>query len=284
MAAVTIAQIKNLQTRTGAGIMDCKKALIEADGDEERAIDILREKGIAKAASKAGRVAAEGICNVLVCNECKKAVIVEVNCETDFVSGSPKFREFVEAVSQRLLEKAPATLEEAKELTQDLFTDAVVAMRENFVLRRFEIIEAKGDEAFGSYMHMGGKITALVLLSKDLGDVNRGIAMTVASSDPYYLTIEDVPAEARERELALAKKEVAEDPKLAAKPDQVKAMIAERKVASRLGENCLDQKPYALDPEGKLLVAELCKQKDLKVLKFVRYMVGDGVEKTPEAE
>ena len=280
--AVTIQQIKNLQNRTGAGIMDCKKALIEADGNEEKAIDILREKGIAKAASKAGRVAAEGLCNVKICEKCGKAVIVEVNCETDFVSGSPKFREFVDAVADRLLEKQPATLEEAKEATQDLFTDAVVAMRENFVLRRFVILEAKDGQAFGSYMHMGGKISALVLLSKDLGDVNRGVAMTVASADPYYLTLEDVPAEARERELALAQKEVAEDPKLAAKPDQVKAMIAERKVASRLGENCLDQKPYALDPEGKLLVAQLCKDKDLKVLTFVRYMVGDGVEKADE--
>ena len=280
--AVTIQQIKNLQNRTGAGIMDCKKALIEADGNEEKAIDILREKGIAKAASKAGRVAAEGLCNVKICEKCGKAVIVEVNCETDFVSGSPKFREFVDAVADRLLEKQPATLEEAKEATQDLFTDAVVAMRENFVLRRFVILEAKDGQAFGSYMHMGGKISALVLLSKDLGDVNRGVAMTVASADPYYLTLEDVPAEARERELALAQKEVAEDPKLAAKPDQVKAMIAERKVASRLGENCLDQKPYALDPEGKLLVAQLCKDKDLKVLTFVRYMVGDGVEKAEE--
>ena len=282
MAAVTIQMIKALQERTGAGIMDCKKALIEADGDEEKAIDILREKGIAKAASKAGRTAAEGLAFIKVCEKCGRAVIVEVNCETDFVSGSPKFHEFVDAVTARILEKKPATLDEAKEATQDLFTDAVVAMRENFVLRRFEILKAEEGEAFGSYMHMGGKISALVLLSKDLGDVNRGIAMTVASADPYYLTLEDVPAEARERELALAEKEVAEDPKLAAKPDNVKAMIAERKVASRLGDNCLDQKAYALDPEGKLTVAELCKQKDFQVVKFVRYMVGDGIETKSE--
>ena len=174
------------------------------------------------------------------------------------------------------------TIEEAKELTQDLFTDAVVAMRENFVLRRFEILQAKEGEAYGFYKHMGGKITAVVLLSKDMGDINRGLAMTVASGDPYYLTLEDVPAEDRARELALAKKEVEEDPKLAAKPENVRATIAERKVASRLGDNCLDQKPYALDPEGKLTVAELCKQKDFKVVKFVRYMVGDGIETKSE--
>ena len=280
--AVTIQQIKDLQNRTGAGIMDCKKALTESDGDIEKAIDILREKGIAKAASKAGRTAAEGLTNVKICDKCGAAVIVEVNCETDFVSGSPKFGEFVEAVTARLLEKKPASLEEAKEVTLDLFTDAVVAMRENFVLRRFEILQAQEGQAYGFYKHMGGKITAVVLLSKDMGDINRGLAMTVASGDPYYLSLADVPEADRARELALAQKEVAEDPKLAAKPEAVRATIAERKVASRLGDNCLDQKAYALDPEGKLLVSELCKQKDFQIVKFVRYMVGEGVEVKPE--
>ena len=282
MAAVTIAQIKALQDRTGAGIMDCKKALIEADGDDEKAVDILREKGIAKAASKAGRVAAEGLTNIKICEKCGKAVIVEVNCETDFVSGSPKFREFVDAVTDRLLEKAPATLDEAKEIVQDLFTDAVVAMRENFVLRRFEILKAAEGQVFGSYMHMGGKISALVLLSKDAGEANRGLAMTVASAAPYYLKLDDVPAADRERETNLAQKEVDEDPKLQVKPEQIRKQIVERKVASRLGENCLDTKAYALDPDGKLTVAELCKQKGIEVVKFVRYMVGDGIEKTAE--
>ena len=278
--AVTIQQIKSLQNRTGAGIMDCKKALIEADGDEEKAIDILREKGIAKAASKAGRIAAEGLTAFKVCDKCGKAVICEVNCETDFVSGSPKFHEFVEAVVDRLLEKNPASLEEAKEATQDLFTDAVVAMRENFVLRRYEFLQAGEGESYGSYVHQGGKITALVLVANGNPEVNRGLAMTVASSDPYYLTLEDVPEADKARELALAEKEVAEDPKLAAKPEAIRSQIAGRKVASRLGENCLDQKAYALDPDGKLTVAQLCKDKNLKVIKFVRYMVGDGIEKT----
>ena len=280
--AVTLQQIKELQNRTGAGIMDCKKALTEADGDSERAIDILREKGIAKAASKAGRVAAEGLTNVKICEKCGYAVVVEINCETDFVSGSPKFGEFVEAVTARLLEKKPASLEEAKEVTQDLFTDAVVAMRENFVLRRYQLLKAEEGQAYGTYKHMGGKITAVVILSKDCGDVNRGLAMTVASGDPYYLTLEDVPAEDRARELALAQKEVADDPKLQAKPENVRATIAERKVASRLGENCLDQKVYALDPEGKLLVKDLYAKEKVNVVKFVRYMVGDGIEKPVE--
>lgn len=282
MAAVTIQQIKELQNRTGAGIMDCKKALIEADADVEKAIDILREKGIAKAASKAGRTAAEGLAAVAIGEG--KAIIVEVNCETDFVSGSPKFHELVDAIAARLLEKAPASIKEAKEVTQDLFTDAVVAMRENFVLRRYALVKAEDGQAFGSYLHQGGKIAVLALLSKDVGEVNRGLAMTIASGDPYYLSLADVPEADKARELSIAKKEVADDPKLASKPDNVKEMIASRKVDSRLGDNCLDHKAYALDPEGKLLVSELYAQKGVQVVSFFRFKVGEGVEKSAEEE
>ena len=284
MAAVTIQMIKALQERTGAGIMDCKKALIEADGDEEIAIDILREKGIAKAASKAGRTAAEGLAFIKVCEKCGRAVIVEVNCETDFVSGSPKFHEIVEAIAGRLLEKSPANLEEAKEATQDIFTDAVVAMRENFVLRRYEILTLGEGEAFGTYTHMGGKISALVVLSKDCGEVNRAFAMSVVSSKPEYLTLADVPAAARAREQALAEKEVAEDPKLLTKPQAVKDQIVQRKVDKTFNALCFDHAVYALDPEGKLTIPEVCKQHDVQVLSFIRYEVGDGIEKPAEEE
>ena len=282
MAAVTIQMIKALQERTGAGIMDCKKALIEADGDEGKAVDILREKGIAKAASKAGRTAAEGLAFIKICEKCGRAVIVEVNCETDFVSGSPKFHDVVEAIAGRLLEKDPKSLEEAKEVTQDIFTDAVVAMRENFVLRRYEILTLGEGEAFGAYTHMGGKISALVQLSKDCGDVNRGIAMTVVSGKPDYITLEDIPADVRAHEKAFAEKEVAEDPKLTSKPDAVKAQIVERKVDKTLGAACLDHNVYALDPNGTLTIPEVCKQNDVKVLRFVRYEVGEGIEKKEE--
>ena len=282
--AVTIAQIKNLQERTGAGIMDCKKALVEADGNEEKAIDILREKGIAKAASKAGRVAAEGLAFVKICEKCGRAVIVEVNCETDFVSGSPKFHEIVESIASRLLEKSPKDLEEAKAATQDIFTDAVVAMRENFVLRRFQIVALEEGQAFGTYTHMGGKISALVVLSKDCGEVNRAFAMSVVSSKPEYLTLADVPAAARAREQALAEKEVAEDPKLLTKPEAVKAQIVQRKVDKTFNALCFDHAIYALDPEGKLTIPEVCKQHGVEVLGFVRYEVGEGIEKPAEEE
>lgn len=281
-AKVTIDQIKELRDRTGAGLMNCKEALIEADADIEKAIDILREKGIAKAAKKAGRVAAEGL--ALVKTGEGKAVVAEINCETDFVSSSDKFRDFTAKVMDELFAKGCKTLEEAQEATKDLFAEATIAMGEKFLLRRYTFLELKDSEAFGSYIHMGGKIAALAVLSKDLGEANRGIAMTIASAAPEYLTLADVPAADRERELAIAQKEVAEDPKLAGKPENVKAMIAQRKVDSRLGENCLEAKPYALDPDGKLLVSQFLKEKGAKVVTFVRYLVGEGVDKSAQED
>ncbi len=281
-AKVTIDQIKELRDRTGAGLMNCKEALIEADADIEKAIDILREKGIAKAAKKAGRVAAEGL--ALVKTGEGKAVVAEINCETDFVSSSDKFRDFTAKVMDELFAKGCKTLEEAQEATKDLFAEATIAMGEKFLLRRYTFLELKDGEAFGSYIHMGGKIAALAVLSKDLGEANRGIAMTIASAAPEYLTLADVPAADRERELAIAQKEVAEDPKLAGKPENVKAMIAQRKVDSRLGENCLEAKPYALDPDGKLLVSQFLKEKGAKVVTFVRYLVGEGVDKSAQED
>ena len=281
-AKVTIDQIKELRDRTGAGLMNCKEALIEADADIEKAIDILREKGIAKAAKKAGRVAAEGL--ALVKTGEGKAVVAEINCETDFVSSSDKFHEFTAKVMDELFAKGCKTLEEAQEATKDLFAEATIAMGEKFLLRRYAFLELKDGEAFGSYIHMGGKIAALAVLSKDLGEANRGIAMTIASAAPEYLTLADVPAADRERELAIAQKEVAEDPQLASKPENVKAMIAQRKVDSRLGENCLEAKPYALDPDGKLLVSQFLKEKGAKVVTFVRYLVGEGVDKSAKED
>ena len=279
---VTNDQIKEKRNRKGAGLINCKEALIAAYADIEKAIDILREKGIAKAAKKAGRVAAEGL--ALVKTGEGKAVVAEINCETDFVSSSDKFHEVTAKVMDELFAKGGKTWEEAQEATKDLFAEATIAMGEKFLLRRYAFLELKDGEAFGSYIHMGGKIAALAVLSKDLGEANRGIAMTIASAAPEYLTLADVPAADRERELAIAQKEVAEDPKLASKPENVKAMIAQRKVDSRLGENCLEAKPYALDPDGKLLVSQFLKEKGAKVVTFVRYLVGEGVDKSAKED
>ncbi|MDY2913665.1 MAG: translation elongation factor Ts [Candidatus Enteromonas sp.] len=282
MATPTIDQIKALRDRTGAGIMDCKKALIEAECDIERAIDVLREKGIAKAVKKSGRVAAEGL--ALIKADAKKAVILELNCETDFVSSSDKFQKLIQDCLDLCFEKECANVEEAQAACADLMAEATIAMGEKFQLRRYALVRAEGEQAFGSYIHMHGKIAALVVLSKDLGEGNRGLAMTVASAAPEYLTLADVPATDRARELAIAQKEVAEDPKLQSKPENVREMIAQRKVDSRLGENCLEAKPYALDPDGKLSVAQFLKEKGASVVSFTRFLVGEGVPTAPEAE
>ena len=210
--------------------------------------------------------------------DASKSIILELNCETDFVSSSDKFQKLIADCLDLCFEKEPATVEEAQAVCADLMAEATIAMGEKFQLRRYTILHAKDGEAFGSYIHMHGKIAALVVVSKDLGDGNRGLAMTVASAAPEYLTLADVPAADRARELAIAEKEVAEDPKLQAKPENVKAMIAQRKVDSRLGENCLEAKPYALDPDGKLTVAQYLKEKGASVVTFVRYLVGEGVD------
>lgn len=280
--AVTIDQIKALRDRTGAGIMDCKRALQEVDGDIEKAIDILREKGIAKAASKAGRVAAEGLTNIKVCSECGKAVIVEVNCETDFVSSSDKFHALVDEVTDILLKNDPKTLEEAVELTKDAFAEATIAMGEKFVLRRYVVLHAEDGQAYGAYSHMQGKISGLVLLSKDCGDLNKALAMTIVANNPSYLTLADVPAEIRERETKIAQTEVSEDPKLVNKPDNVKAQIVVRKVDKVLSASCLDVQPFVYD-ENKT-VAQVLKENGVEIVSFVRYAVGEGIEKAAAEE
>ncbi len=278
MPAVTIDLIKELRDRTGAGIMDCKKALVANDGEIEKAIDWLREKGIAKAASKAGRIAAEGLSLVRVCPKCgKKAAIVEVNCETDFVSASDKFHELVEGVLDVLMEKEPATVEEAKALTQDLFANATVAMGEKFDLRRFEIVKIEEGQSFGSYIHQGGKIGVLVVLNKENVEIAKPLAMSVAADDPAYLTLEDVPAADRDRERNIAKTEVDNDPKLAGKPEQMKANIIENKVKKVLSQSCFEFQGYILD-ESKT-VGQVLKENDVKILRFIRYKVGEGIAK-----
>lgn len=278
--AVTVAQIKDLNVRTGAGIMDCKKALVEADGDVEKAIDILREKGIAKAASKAGRVAAEGLANIEICTKCNRAAIVEVNCETDFVSSSDKFHEFVANVTHKILENNPASVEEATELTKDLFGDATIAMGEKFVIRRFEVVDAKEGQVFGQYSHGQGKIAALVLLSKDCGDLNKGFAMNVVSANPTYLSMDEVPSEIVERETEIARNEVATDEKLASKPEAVKENIIKNKVKKVLSASCLLEQPFVYDDTKT--VAQALKENGVEMIKFVMYHVGEGIEKKAE--
>ena len=278
----TIELIKTLRERTGAGMMDCKHALEANANDIEKSVDWLREKGIAKAANKASRIAAEGLTNVKISSDGKYAIILEINCETDFVSSSEKFQALVASATDLLLAKRPATLDDAKKLTATLFTDATVAMGEKFDFRRFVIVSKKAAESFATYIHMAGKISVLAVLSKEAGELAKPLSMHIAANNPLYIELADVPADDRAREKAIAQEEVAADPKLAGKPESVKEGIVERKVDKTLSVSCLALQPYLLD-ESKT-VGQLLKENGLAVVKFIRYQVGEGIVKAPQAE
>lgn len=270
-----IELIKELRDRTGAGMMDCKHALEESGEDVEKAIDWLRQKGIAKAQAKASRIAAEGLAEVQVNGN--KAIILEINCETDFVSKGEKFHALVSESAKVTLDKGCTSLEEAKEATKSLFTDATVSMGEKLDYRRFEIVEKKASEGFGSYIHMGGKIATLVVLDKEDPEFAKGLAMHIAANAPKYIAEEDIPADVIAHEKQIALENMKEDPKMAGKPAQMLEGIANGKVKKILSESVLGSQAYLLD--GEKSVAQVAKEKGIKIVKFIRYSVGEGIEK-----
>lgn len=270
-----IELIKELRDRTGAGMMDCKKALEACNSDVEKAIDWLREKGIAKAQAKSSRIAAEGLAHVVVKGE--KAVILEVNCETDFVAKGERFHKLVEDCSSETLAKGYATVEEAKVGVAQLFTDATVAMGEKLDYRRFEVVSKSSEQGFGSYIHMGGKIATLVVLAKADEELARGLAMHIAANAPKYVAQEDIPADVIAHEKAIALENMKNDPKMAGKPEAMLNGIADGKVKKLLSESVLGAQVYLLD--GEKTVAQVLKEKGNGVVKFVRYAVGEGIEK-----
>lgn len=273
--ASMIELIKELRDRTGAGMMDCKKALEATGSDVEKAIDWLREKGIAKAQAKASRIAAEGLAGVIIKGD--KAIIGEVNCETDFVSKGEKFHKLVDDVLALSLEKGCASIDEAKEASKSLFTDATVSMGEKLDYRRFDIVSKANGQGFGSYIHMGGKIATLVLLDKEDAELAKGLAMHIAANAPKYVAESDIPADVIEHEKAIAFETAKADPKLAGKPEQMLQGIVMGKVKKILSESILLSQSYLLD--GEKSVAQVLKEKGANVVKFVRYAVGEGIEK-----
>ena len=276
MAESLIDLIKVLRDRTGAGLMDCKGALLANDCDLDKASDWLREKGLAKAAKKADRIAAEGLALAVKCPKCGKTVVLEVNCETDFVAKGDAFRQLVEDVANVILKNEPKDVEAAKALTQDLFTDATVKMGEKFDLRRFTII-AQEENVIGTYIHMGGKIAVAVSLEKGSEELAHDLAMHIAANNPQYLSMADVPAEAKEHELSIQKEAAKTDEKLANKPAPVLEKILEGKINKYFSEMTLEAQPFLKDDSKT--VGQLLSEKGAKVLMFVRYQVGEGIEK-----
>src|SRR5574344_882273 len=273
-----IELIKVLRERTGAGILDCKNALAACGDDIDKATDWLREKGIAKAAKKADRIAAEGLAGVHVCEKCGRASIVEVNCETDFVAKSEPFKALVDECSELVLKNSCKDIDAAKALTKELFTESTLKIGEKLDFRRFEIVEKKAaTNGIGSYIHMGGTHAVLVLLEKDDAELAKGLSMHIAANAPKYITEAEVPQALKDSETKIQLEAAKNDPKLAGKPEQALARIVEGKVHKTFSEVTLVDQEYLLDPTKT--IGQVLTEKGNKVLKFVHYTVGEGIEK-----
>ena len=280
--AITAAQVKELRELTGAGMMDCKKALTECEGDTKKAIDWLREKGIAKAAKKEGRIAAEGLAKILI--EGNKAVVLEVNSETDFVAKNDRFLALLDKAAKTIFNSNAKTVEEALALPtaegtlNDSFIGAVAVIGEKITLRRFEIVEKSDDELFGSYTHQGGRIVAVTVV-KGTADaqVAKNMAMQVASMNPTYVSRNEMPQDVVAHEREVQEGIMANDPSLANKPEKVKAGIIEGRVSKSLQDMCLVDQEYFLD--SSLKCGQYLKENNAEVVKFVKYIVGEGIEK-----
>ena len=279
---ITASMVKELRERTGAGMMDCKKALTACDGDMEKSIDWLREKGIAKAAKKNDRIAAEGLTRAAVNGN--TGVVFEVNSETDFVAKNEKFLGLLDEIQGVLIENKPVDLDAAlacaasEGTVADAVTTATATIGEKISLRRIAVVEKADDEFFGCYMHMGGKISALVTLKGKADEaVAKKIAMQIASMAPQYVNRDEMPAEVVEHERKVQTEIVKNDEKLANKPEKVLAGIIEGKISKNLKDLCLVEQEFFLDPNMK--VAQYLKENGCDVVSFVRYAVGEGIEK-----
>ena len=271
-----IELIKVLRDRTGAGMMDCKKALLENDCDVEKSCEWLREKGIAKAAKKSSRIAAEGATSVKLAGDA--AVILEVNSETDFVAKSDPFKALVNETADILLNEKPACINCAKKATEELYTNATVKIGEKLDLRRFELLTKTDAQTFGGYVHMGGKISTLLLIDGNISqeDAN-GLAMHVAANAPLYISTADIPAAEVEKETNIQLESAKQDPKLTGKPEEMLKKIIAGKVSKYFSESVFVEQEYLMAPGVK--VGQWLKEHGVKVVKMIRFMTGEGIEK-----
>ena len=285
MAVITAGLVKELRERTGAGMMDCKKALMENDGDMDKAIDYLREKGIAKAVKKAGRIAAEGLIFDAVSADHKRAVLIEFNSETDFVAKNVEFKEFGKKLAEIAITNNVKTIEalneaeiEAGKTVAQAVTDLIAKIGENMNIRRIHETEAK-DGFVATYSHLGGKLGVIVELSGEATEANitkaRDIAMHVAAMDPKYLNSSEVTTADLEHEKEIARKQLEAE----GKPAQIIEKILVGKMNKFYEENCLVDQIY-VRAENEETVAKFAAPST--VLSFARYKVGDGIEKKEE--
>ena len=280
---VTASQVKDLREKTGAGMMDCKKVLTETDGDMEKAIELLRERGIAKAAKKSGRVAAEGLVEAYISEDGKIGSVVEVNSETDFVAKNEEFKKFVMNVAKQIVEKNPKDVEEL--LAQDsievpgktvneVLVEKIATIGENMNVRRFVRFESEG--LVEKYIHGDGKIAVLVNMSKGDKEVAKDVCMQIAAARPEYLNQESVPAERIEKEKEILKAQTMNE----GKPEAIAEKIVLGRIGKFFGEICLVDQAFVKDPNMK--VSQLLKEKDAEIVDFARFEKGEGIEKKEE--
>ena len=299
--AITAGMVKELREMTGAGMMDCKKALTATEGDMDKAVEFLRENGLAKAVKKAGRIAAEGLCKVLVSEDAKKAVVVEVNAETDFVAKNEKFQTYVAQVAEQALETEAADIEaflaepwkfDTSATVKEALAGQIAVIGENMNFRRFQKVEeANGFLAY--YTHMGGKIGVLVDVETDVvndavAEMAKNVAMQAAALKPAYTNRDEVSADyiAHEKEILLA--QIMNDPKESQKPEKVIQGMINGRINKELKEICLMDQVYVKAEDGKQsvsqYVAEVAKANGAKIAikGFVRFETGEGIEKKEE--
>ena len=273
--------VKNLREKTGAGMLDCKKALEECSGDIDKAIDWLREKGISKALKKSDRIAAEGLADIFIKDN--KAVVLEVNSETDFVSKNDEFKNFVKTVGETILNSDAKTMEEAMNLktsngTINELNIAITAkIGEKISIRRFEVIEKNSDESFGACLHMGGRIASLVVVSGDNTEVAKEVAMHAAAMRPMYLNESKVPSDVLEKEKNIMREELKNE----GKPEDKIENILVGKVRKYYEEVCLENQIY-VKAENKETVGKFLSNNNSKLINMVRFEVGEGMEKRNE--
>lgn len=273
--------VKELRTSTGAGMMDCKKALTEADGDMAKAVDILREKGLSQAAKKAGRVAAEGAVVSYVSDDGKVGVVAEVNCETDFVGQNKDFQDLAKSIAKEIAEKNPADVDAllASDMNgktvKDVVTEAVAKIGENISVRRFARFESAEGKVY-SYIHAGGKIGVLVDLKGGDAELGKDVAMQVAAANPSYLDRTQVPS----AELDHEKEVLAAEARNEGKPEKIIEKMVIGRINKYYKEVCLVDQEFIKD--GDLTIAKLLKSKGAEVTRFARFQLGEGIEKKQE--
>ncbi len=280
---VTASLVKELREKTGAGMMDCKKVLTETDGDMEKAIELLRERGIAKAAKKSGRVAAEGLVEAVISEDGKTGAIIEVNSETDFVAKNEEFKTFVENVANQVLKTnpkdveellaQPAMFEEGKTVQESL-VGKIATIGENLTIRRFARFESEG--LVEKYIHGDGKIAVLVNMKKGDSTVAKDICMQIAAARPEYVRREEVPEERVAKEMEILKVQTMNE----GKPEAIAEKIVQGRIGKFYEEICLVDQAFVKDPNMKIY--ELLKQKDAEVAEFARFEKGEGIEKKEE--